>query len=186
MKHNDRTLRIIGGKWRGRKISFPETDSVRPTGDRVRETLFNWLMHNIQGARCLDLFSGTGALGLEALSRGAAHVTLIERDEHIADVIRHNLEKLKVPAENHTLQVADALPWLSQCTDQFDIIFLDPPFHNDNLEHLLDLVSQGKLARQHVYVESAEEFATSMLPAAWKIHRKKKSGAVHYALLSVI
>ncbi len=119
MKHQDRTLRIIGGNWRGRKITFPEHDDIRPTGDRVRETLFNWLMHDIRGADCLDLFAGSGVLSIEALSRGANHVTLIESNEAASSGISQNLALLDADPNRFDNIKSNAMTWLGQCDTRF-------------------------------------------------------------------
>ena len=118
-------LRIIGGQWRGRKLRFPDRPSLRPTLGRVRETLFTWLAPNISGTRCLDLFAGSGALGFEALSRGAAEVTFVERDRKAAAAIRSNVELLQARA---TVVCQPAKQYLARTRARFDIVFLDPPF----------------------------------------------------------
>ncbi len=124
-------LRIIGGLWRGRKLSFPDVDGLRPTGDRIRETLFNWLAPDMQGAHCLDLFSGSGALGLEALSRGADSSLLLEKHPTAARQLKDNLQLLK--ADNGRVEQVDSLQWLNsaQVSHRFDIVFIDPPFALD-------------------------------------------------------
>src|SRR6188768_4242031 len=147
------TLRIIGGDWRGRRIRFPGKGGIRPTPDRVRETLFNWLMAKVPGSRCLDLFAGSGALGLEALSRGAAHATFVERDRENAARLRETTAEL-APGRAAVVE-ADALAWLAVPRSPFDIVFLDPPFAAGVLaEAMQRLDVRGILAPDaYVYVE---------------------------------
>ena len=134
-------LRIIGGEWRGRRIRFPARPGIRPSPDRVRETLFNWLAPVVEGSRCLDLFAGSGALGLEALSRGAAATTFIESDQLSADGLREITAKL-APGRAVVLQ-ADALRWLAGPPQLFDIAFLDPPFESSLLTEALQKLDSG-------------------------------------------
>jgi len=185
VQHHDRTLRIIGGNWRGRKITFPQQDAIRPTGDRVRETLFNWLMHDIHGARCLDLFAGSGALGIEALSRGAESVVLVEQDRKIAKSIETNLQKLGATDGSWRVETTDAYQWIRKQHQVFDVIFLDPPFDDDRLSSLLADIDESEIAGHYLYIETGSELTRDKLPARWKITRKKRAAAVHYALCSV-
>lgn len=185
MQHHDRTLRIIGGNWRGRKITFPQKDAVRPTGDRVRETLFNWLMHDIHGARCLDLFAGSGALGMEALSRGAESVVLVEQDRQVAKSIVANLEKLGAADGSWIVETTDAYQWSKTQKQAFDVIFLDPPFDDDSLSRLLIDIDTRGLARHYVYIETGKELTPDKLPTDWEITRQKRAASVHYALCRV-
>ncbi len=182
MKHQDRTLRIIGGKWRGRKITFLPDSSLRPTGDRIRETLFNWLMHDIRGANCLDLFAGSGILSMEALSRGAAHVTLIENNPESSSRIQHNLDALGTEPSQIKNVRTDAISWLSTCTDAFDIVFLDPPFSGGLLPSILKQLATRPIAGKFVYIESPEALLAKDLPDHWRLHRQKRAAAVHFSL----
>jgi len=182
MKHQDRTLRIIGGNWRGRKITFPEHDGIRPTGDRIRETLFNWLMHDIRGAGCLDLFAGSGVLSLEALSRGASHVTLIENNQAASSRIAQNLSLLEADPTSFDNIKTDAMNWLGQCNTGFDIIFIDPPFASDLLPDVLEHLADRQIARKFVYLETPEELEAGDLPDHWRLSRQKRTGSVHYSL----
>ena len=176
------TLRIIGGEWRGRRIRFPGTGGIRPTPDRVRETLFNWLAPVIEGSRCLDLFAGSGALGLEALSRGAAKATFVERDRDAAAPLRETVEKLA--ATRATVVQADALSWLRGVAAAHDIVFLDPPFDSGVVEDSMHLVeSRGWLApAAFIYVEMPAKQGAPKLPEAWRLHRSGRAGAVGYHL----
>jgi 16S rRNA (guanine966-N2)-methyltransferase len=176
------TLRIIGGDWRGRRIRFPGQGGIRPTPDRVRETLFNWLMAKVPGSRCLDLFAGSGALGLEALSRGAAHVTFVERDRENAAKLRETATLL-APGRA-TVMEADALAWLEGPPQAFDIVFLDPPFAAGILaESMRRLDARGFLAPgAFVYVEMPASAGPAPLPAGWHLHRTGRAGAVGYHL----
>jgi len=176
------TLRIIGGDWRGRRIRFPGQGGIRPTPDRVRETLFNWLMGKVPGSRCLDLFAGSGALGLEALSRGAAHVTFVERDRENAARLRETAASL-APGRA-TVMEADALAWLEGPPQAFDIVFLDPPFAAGILaESMQRLDARGFLAPgAFVYVEMPASAGPPPLAAGWHLHRTGRAGAVGYHL----
>src|SRR5690606_3705719 len=135
---NPNQLRIIGGQWRGRKLRFPDVEGLRPTGDRIRETLFNWLAPELPGARCLDLFAGSGSLGLEALSRGAAASWMLERDAHAAGCLRENLQLLA--ADGGVVQHLDSLTHLRQgnAEQPFDVIFIDPPFDRNLWQASID------------------------------------------------
>ncbi|HST28534.1 MAG TPA: 16S rRNA (guanine(966)-N(2))-methyltransferase RsmD [Rudaea sp.] len=173
-------LRIIGGSLRGSRVAVPDKPGLRPTPDRARETLFNWLAPVIQGARCLDLFAGTGALGIEALSRGAAQVDFVEVDARLADLIRANLDRLKQAARVH---VADGVRFLAQGSEHFDIVFLDPPFAA-NLwgDAARALEAHGRLLESAwIYVESPAD-AEPELPQNWALHREGHAGEVRFAL----
>jgi len=175
-------LRIIGGEWRGRKLGFPDVDGLRPTTDRVRETLFNWLAPVIHGARCLDLFAGSGALGLEALSRGAAAVTFIERERQAVESLRANLALLQ--DQRGSVLHLDALSYLAGEPHTFDIVFLDPPFRQSLLQPALErLCRDGWLATDaRIYIEVELELGEPHLPDGWELTRSKKAGQVIYAL----
>ncbi len=176
------TLRIIGGEWRGRRIRFPGEGGIRPTPDRVRETLFNWLMARIPGSRCLDLFAGSGALGLEALSRGALHATFVERGRENAASLRETAARL-APGRA-TVHEADALAWLAGPAQAFDVVFLDPPFAAGLLADATRLLeTRGWLAADaYVYVELPAKAGDPVLPPAWRPHRSGRAGAVGYHL----
>ncbi|MFP1743744.1 16S rRNA (guanine(966)-N(2))-methyltransferase [Lonsdalea quercina] len=175
-------IRIIGGQWRGRKLPVPHSPGLRPTTDRVRETLFNWLAPVIQQARCLDCFAGSGALALEALSRYAAHATLLEAERGIARQLSQNLSLLR--AENASVIHTDALQWLTQPGEAFDVVFLDPPFRQGLLDNTVNLLeTQGWLADDAwIYIETEAENRTLNLPANWQLHREKVAGQVAYRL----
>jgi 16S rRNA (guanine966-N2)-methyltransferase len=174
-------LRIIGGRWRGSRIVFPPLAAIRPSPDRVRETLFNWLQQPIVGARCLDLFAGSGALGLEALSRGAAHVTFVDREPQIGRHLSQTLQRLGSGAA--TVVVEDALRFLSRPPQPFDIVFLDPPFDLGLLEQAGSRL-QGWLAPgAYIYVECPAERSLATLPVQWRLLRTKRAGQVGYHLL---
>lgn len=173
-------LRIIGGSLRGSRIAVPDKPGLRPTPDRVRETLFNWLAPVIEGARCLDLFAGTGALGIEALSRGAGTVDFVESDVRLADLLRANLVRLKCDARVH---VADALRFPAQAADRYDIVFLDPPFAANSWNAAAQaLETHGRLLESAwIYVESPAGAAPD-LPRNWALHRDGHAGEVRFAL----
>jgi 16S rRNA (guanine966-N2)-methyltransferase len=178
----NQTLRIIGGAWRGRRIRFPGEGGIRPTPDRVRETLFNWLMAKVPGSRCLDLFAGSGALGLEALSRGAAHATFIERERVNVASLRET-SALLAPGRSTVIE-ADALAWLAGPPQAFDIVFLDPPFTAGvHAEAMRLLDARGWLAADAwIYIEMPARAGAPALPAGWLSHRSGRAGAVGYHL----
>ncbi|MEX1031834.1 MAG: 16S rRNA (guanine(966)-N(2))-methyltransferase RsmD [Cellvibrionaceae bacterium] len=176
-------LRIIGGKWRGRKLVFPSVVGLRPTGDRIRETLFNWLAPHIVGAHCLDLFAGSGALGLEASSRGAAHVVMLDTDSQTISQLLDHCARLE--AREVTVLQANALQWLNGAGDgeQFDVVFLDPPFDAPILEPLIiALNGSGRLHDETlIYLETARDQAVAV-PPNWRLLRQKSAGQVSFAL----
>ncbi|HXQ63760.1 MAG TPA: 16S rRNA (guanine(966)-N(2))-methyltransferase RsmD [Steroidobacteraceae bacterium] len=171
-------IRIIGGTWRGRRIRFPPAAELRPTPDRVRETLFNWLQGEIAGARCLDLFAGSGALGLEAISRGAREVVFVEHDRAVAAALRASLATLK-DSRGMVLE-RDAFAFLAGPAERFDVVFLDPPFARGWMTELCKLLeSRGWLAaRAVVYLETAAREPTPALPAEWTLSRETRAGEV--------
>ncbi|MGH1372028.1 MAG: 16S rRNA (guanine(966)-N(2))-methyltransferase RsmD [Cellvibrionaceae bacterium] len=178
----NQTLRIIGGQWRGRKLSFASVDGLRPTGDRIRETLFNWIMTDLPSAHCLDAFSGSGALGLEALSRGAASAVLIEQDRNAAHQIRENLQLLN--CNRAQVEQTSCLTWLAQQPSKpFDVVFLDPPFQQHLWADTIALLEQpGWLSDgAAIYVETPRSLPLST-PADWQLHREKHAGDVSYRL----
>jgi 16S rRNA (guanine966-N2)-methyltransferase len=179
-----RVLRIIGGTWRGRKLRFPASALIRPTPDRVRETLFNWLGAAIPGAHCLDLFAGSGALGLEALSRGAEHVTFIERDVAAARALTLLLRAWQ--AQDAQVVRADALYYLAGGARPFDIVFLDPPFGAPLLREAAALLEERHWlkAAARIYVECAAREGLPPLPASWRPLKAKQAGEVGYHLFA--
>lgn len=174
-------IRIIGGQWRGRKLPVPNSEGLRPTTDRVRETLFNWLAPVIHGARCLDCFAGSGALGLEALSRYAESATLLEYERPVAQQLSKNLALLQ---GNGDVIHTNALTWLAGSGRPFDVVFLDPPFRKGLLADSVTLLEQqGWLADEAwIYVEAEAESAATDVPATWTLHREKVAGQVAYRL----
>ena len=190
MASRARVLRIIGGNWRGRRLRFPPSPEIRPTPDRVRETLFNWLGARVAGARCLDLFAGSGALGLEALSRGATHVTFVERDGAAARELSARLAEWGAgTASSGTASVehTDALHFLARPGQQpFDIAFLDPPFAGGILSRAADSLERGAWLPPdaRIYVECAAREGLPALPPAWSVLKAKQAGEVGYHLLA--
>ena len=175
-------IRIIGGQWRGRKLPVPESPGLRPTTDRVRETLFNWLAPSIVDASCLDCFAGSGALGLEALSRYAANATLLEMERGVAQQLQKNLATLK--ASNAKVVNTNTLAFLAQAGAPHDIVFVDPPFRKGLLEETLKLLeSNGWLNDEAlIYIESEVENGLPPVPASWHLYREKVAGQVAYRL----
>ena len=175
-------LRIIGGQWRGRKITFPALAEIRPTPDRVRETLFNWLMPVINGAYCLDLFTGSGALGLEALSRGARHVVMIDKSPVVIEYLRDICQTFQ--AGNVTLQEAEVPEQVILPPEPFDIIFLDPPFHQKLITMTCAWLEKSPFIKTdtHLYVEMEKQTPVELLPD-WKIIKTGKTSQIHYYLM---
>ncbi|WP_457422582.1 16S rRNA (guanine(966)-N(2))-methyltransferase RsmD [Roseateles sp. P5_E7] len=171
-------VRIIGGQWKRSKLPVPDLPGLRPTGDRIRETLFNWLGQTLNGWRVLDAFAGSGALGFEAASRGADAVVMVEREAVLVDGLRASQKRLQATAI--TILRANALNWMTASADRFDLIFLDPPFADDLFDRALaaavPLLTQGGV----IYVESPREIAP---PAGFTTWRQGRAGAVHYQLL---
>ena len=185
MAQKKNSLRIIGGTWRSRRIQFVDNPEIRPTPDRVRETLFNWLADLIIDARCLDLFAGSGALGFEAASRGASQVVLVDKDKPSAQM----LDQQKKLLAAHQLEIVhqDALAYLQQASQQFDLVFLDPPFNSGLLENSLQFLIERQLVRVRglIYAElSAQAKSTEILQGLHCI-REKVAGQVKYVLLEV-
>jgi 16S rRNA (guanine966-N2)-methyltransferase len=181
-----RILRIIGGRHRGRRLRFPAGVEIRPTPDRVRETLFNWLQPRMDGARVLDLFAGSGALGLEALSRGAAQVSFVERDRRAATAIAQLLEEWR--ETGGVVACADALGWLESAAGApFDIVFLDPPYDAALLGAAAATIAErGLLAPEaRVYVERRATDPLAALPEGWRELRAGRAGEVGYHLFTV-
>lgn len=175
-------VRIIGGQWRGRKLKVPVIAGLRPTPDRVRETLFNWLTPVISGAYCLDLFAGSGALGFEALSRGARHVVMMDHAATAIQLLRETASLLQ--ATNVTLCKGRAPEQLSCSSQQFDIVFLDPPYqHNLLLPCCFYLEEHNLLNRQAwIYLETDKMLSASSLPSTWRLLKSKQAGQVAYHL----
>lgn len=173
-------IRIIGGEWRGRKLNVANQPGLRPTPDRVRETLFNWLAGSIGGARCLDLFAGTGALGFEALSRGARCAVMVEENKQL--VRRLQTSRAALAAASAEIFQAEALAWLGEPRDPFDIVFLDPPFHQDYVKKACALlVNRGHLAPSaYVYTET-ERGVPSPAPGLKEL-KQARAGQVEYRL----
>ncbi|MCU7843973.1 MAG: 16S rRNA (guanine(966)-N(2))-methyltransferase RsmD [Candidatus Thiodiazotropha sp. (ex Monitilora ramsayi)] len=174
-------MRIIGGTHRGRKLPFAEMPGLRPTGDRIRETLFNWLQPVIQGASCLDLFAGSGALGIEAASRGAGRVVMVDSAGSVVRQLGKNKEMLSL--DQLSVVRADALQFLEQKPTPFDVVFLDPPFDSNLLQPLCQRLTMGWLADgARIYLEEDISRDFPALPYGWEFLREKTAGQVRYGL----
>ena len=171
-------VRIIGGEWRSRRITFPSRDGLRPTADRVRETLFNWLGQDLHGKSCLDLFAGSGVLGFEAASRGAKEVVMVERDPITFNALMLSAKSLGGPAIQLVKQ--DALLFLKGDNRTYDVIFLDPPFGEGCLAQVLEHLPPRTHAGSFVYVENSTRFSP---PSGWEFFRRDRASKVHYGLL---
>lgn len=183
-------LRIIGGQWRGRKLSFADGEGLRPTLDRVRETLFNWLQNDIAGANCLDLFTGSGALGFEALSRNADNVVMIDKNPYAIQMIKSNLTLLNT----HKAQILqmDAENYLNsfngdKLSQTFDIVFLDPPFNKQLISLFCGLLEQSNCLsdKASIYIELEKNTSLPNLPKHWTVAKEKKAGQLSYYLIQV-
>lgn len=176
-------IRIIGGRWRGRKIRFPCINDLRPTPNRVRETLFNWLTPIIQGSRCLDLFAGSGALGFEALSRGAKEVVFIDESDLIVRELQNNATKLN--SDNVIIRQAKINENLLIELGRFDIVFLDPPFKQNLLTMCFDWLEQQDIlsTQSNIYIETNKQLMACSIPQSWVVIREKKAGQVYYYLI---
>jgi 16S rRNA (guanine966-N2)-methyltransferase len=177
-------VRIVGGELRGRGIEFPDAPGLRPSPDRVRETLFNWLQANVAGARCLDLFAGSGALGIEAASRGARGVVLVEQSHAVAGALHAAVARLGLSSRVRVVE-ADALAWLASGRPApFDIVFLDPPFASALLAPAIDTLEKGGWLADDalIYLERDGGVGDWPLPATWRLLRDKRAGQVAYAL----
>lgn len=184
---NESQLRIIGGSLRGRKLSFVESEGLRPTGDRIRETLFNWLMPDIVDSKCLDLFAGSGALGFESLSRSAARVTMIEKNRLVFERLQCNLSLLGDFDKEIEIVCADSLAWLkAEEKDKacYDIVYLDPPFNEDCLSECCQVLEseQWLVPSALIYIEQAKKTALCELPTNWHLLKEKTAGTVRYCL----
>lgn len=177
-------LRIIGGSWRSRKLSFSNAEGLRPTSDRIRETLFNWLSPHIPGAHCLDLFAGSGALGLEALSRGAASCDFIDNNAQTCRQIQDHLQTLS--CDHATTHCTQAENYLARSQKSYDIIFLDPPFQKALLQPAINILAQVALkTKTLIYIETAKQEPVT-LPAHWQQNKEKIAGQVCYRLIEII
>ncbi|AOA57800.1 16S rRNA (guanine(966)-N(2))-methyltransferase RsmD [Acinetobacter larvae] len=181
MAKSNNQLRIIGGQWKRRQLAFASIDGLRPTPDRVRETLFNWLMWDIANARVLDLCAGSGALGFEALSRGAAHVTFVEPNAEQARYLRDNLILLNGQQQSEVLQTT-AQQACAQLQSTYDLIFLDPPYALNLWAELATAIRPYLHAQSLIYVEADRAFNVLGLPADWQIYKTTKAGQVQAAL----
>lgn len=179
------SVRIIGGQWRGRKLPVHTSDGLRPTGDRVRETLFNWLTADLYNARCLDLFAGSGALGFEALSHGASQVTMLELEPTVAKQLAANKQLLD--SDNANIENIDSLKWLSQYQGgAFNIIFVDPPFANQLWDETLAALTNSTAidSSSYIYIEHPKKHIIN-LPAGWQWHRQKMAGDTAFGLATI-
>ncbi|WP_216825055.1 16S rRNA (guanine(966)-N(2))-methyltransferase RsmD [Agarilytica rhodophyticola] len=179
--HKPSTIRIIGGQWRGRKLPVPSADGLRPTGDRIRETLFNWLAPYITSARCLDAYAGTGALGIEALSRGAAFTEFVELNHNTAKNLDENLKRLN--STTHNINRLNFAQWIPKDKHTFDIVFLDPPFEQklwqSAITHLIDNIPLSDDALIYIESQNSESFT---IPSSWEMHKNKSTKQVNATL----
>lgn len=176
-------VRIIGGRWRSRKIHFPALPGLRPTGDRIRETLFNWLAPDIVGARCLDLFAGSGALGFEALSRGAASVTFIDNAMEVIKALQANAAALN--AENAEFILAECPRSMPALTQTYNIVFLDPPFNQGLVAAAAQWLEQNQVLAPStlIYIETEKTLTPLPVPSNWQTLRAKHTSTLNYYLL---
>jgi 16S rRNA (guanine966-N2)-methyltransferase len=180
------SVRIIAGAWRGRRIHFPDMPALRPTPDRVRETLFNWLQHSVAESRCLDLFAGSGALGLEALSRGAEQVVFVEQFPAAARALQEQLLRFGAASKGRVMEMG-AARFLRTPAETFDIAFLDPPFGKDALAEYMPMLDEGNWLKVGglVYLENERRAGEPKLPGHWELLKSKSAGEVGYHLARV-
>jgi len=171
-------IRVISGKWRGRIISFPSNIALRPTPNRVRETVFNWLGQDMSGKACLDLFAGSGAMGIEAASRGSEHVVMVESDRKVYSTLQNSLQKLQ--ADQIELLMMDALKFIISDRRLFDVIFLDPSYQLRLLPRVLNLLPSHLTQEGLIYLEAGNSFEPN---EDWLVWRSSQAGKVHYQLL---
>jgi len=195
MGHNNQHVRIIGGEWRGRKLKFPDRADLRPTADRIRETLFNWLAPYINGSLCLDLFAGSGALGFEALSRGARHVVMVDQSKHVVAQLRENAELLNIslthdPFNEPQLKTSISIHRVHFSSHivlpnmHYNIVFLDPPFHKGLLSDSVQWLQQQDFLANNalIYMENGRGDDIT-LPPNWTVLKAKQAGQVSYSLI---
>ncbi|MDD5295292.1 MAG: 16S rRNA (guanine(966)-N(2))-methyltransferase RsmD [Rhodocyclaceae bacterium] len=176
-------VRIVGGEWRRRFVSFHDAPGLRPTPDAVRETLFNWLGQDLTGLACLDLFAGSGVLGFEAASRGAARATLVERDQRVFSELRQNAETFR--CDRLELVRGDALKFLASTNVHYDVVFLDPPYHRGWLEKVASVLPRVLARDAQVYAEAEVELPPDWLPGMG-LMRKGCAGQVHFHLFGIL
>ncbi len=182
------SVRVIGGFHRTRKIHFPDAPGLRPTADRIRETLFNWLRDDIHGARCLDLFAGSGALGIESLSRGAKEVVFVEMNSLVKNALVESLAILDI--RNAVIHMEDAISWIyrnSASTEPFDVVFLDPPFADGLLPRVCQQLADAGLLKPNakIYLESDAALPEIVAPDNWQALKSKRAGSVRFQLFGV-
>lgn len=189
MPKGSNQLRIIGGEWRGRKLRFPDAPNLRPTPDRVRETIFNWLAPMINSAHCLDLFAGSGALGLEALSRGASSVTFVDNNKKVTQDLKGNLDLLNAneKAKVYSMDGVKCLShekFINTETKKYNLVFLDPPYHLDYMEKVVPLLEQNDWLAEDalLYLEIEKRQSLPALPVNWQQLKDKTAGEVSYFL----
>ncbi|MDQ8039406.1 MAG: 16S rRNA (guanine(966)-N(2))-methyltransferase RsmD [Rickettsiella sp.] len=188
LSHDKGQVRIIGGQWRGRKLNFPAMPGLRPTPNRIRETLFNWLDPILLNAICLDLFAGSGALGFEALSRGAKSVTFIEQSLPLVQYLKEQIKKLSVKDKAQVYPLSfpfDTLRLFQKHDPVFNVVFLDPPFHKNLIQSSCDWLVKKNLLfpKSTIYIEVESSFEKFSLPENWEISRCKIAGQVKYLLI---
>lgn len=178
---NDGFIRLISGQWRGKKLLVKDKAGLRPTTDRTKETLFNWLMHDIRDTNCLDCFSGSGSLGFEALSRYAKYCTFLERDKQVSAQLKANLTTLN--AENAQVLQCDSIQYLMQpVTIQYDVVFIDPPFNQGLVQPCIEQLLPHLAENCLIYLEVESQLNTLLLPDNWRLLKEKTSGQVCYRL----
>ena len=176
-------IRLISGKWRGKKLPVKDKEGLRPTTDRTKETLFNWLMHDIRDANCLDCFSGSGSLAFEALSRYAKNVLLLERDKQVVEQLKENITTLKVT--NANVIETDSINYLQQAaTQKFDIVFIDPPFNKGLVSPCCQALEENEYltTKALIYIEMEAQSNTAEIPNNWHLLKEKSTGQVTYQL----
>jgi 16S rRNA (guanine966-N2)-methyltransferase len=181
-------IRIIGGEHRGRKLPVLNLEGLRPTTDRMKETVFNWLMLDVRNANCIDCFAGAGSLGFEALSRGAAHVHFIELDKPAAQQLVKNLSLLRIDPQNATVKQGNALHVLETLNDSVDLVFIDPPFHKNLVQSCIDILQSKHLVKvgSKIYIERENDSQVPQIPDNWQQIKDKSTQQVSAVLYQVV
>lgn len=185
-RHGTGEIRLIGGRWRSRRVTVLDRPGLRPTPDRLRETLFNWIGHDLHDSHCLDLFAGSGVLGLEALSRGALSTTFVDSDGGAIESLAQAIDQLECHSQTNLIN-DDALRFIESAGQRFDIVFADPPFQGELLEQLIDSLasSQRLTPKALVFLEYHRDTTLPTLPENWQLHRSSTAGVSTGSLVLV-
>ncbi|AXN02271.1 16S rRNA (guanine(966)-N(2))-methyltransferase [Candidatus Purcelliella pentastirinorum] len=185
MKKNIKIIRIISGKWKGKKIIIPNIKKLKPTKDIIKETLFNWIEPYIYKSSCLDCFAGSGSLGLEALSRNASSVTFLEKNKYIIKILKKNIKKLKIL--NTKIINTNALKWIKKTKKKYNLIFIDPPFKTNLITQIVKIIKINKCLKNKslIYIEKNNKDKNIKLPKNWEIYKTKYTKNITYSIYKI-